>query len=192
MMRSSSKRFLEFLILPVLLAATTAIAQTSNSASSSPVAQTLDFPNVLYGAAYYNEYTPQDTSTAQAERLEKDVALMKAAGISVVRMGESTWSLWEPEDGRFDYAWMDRIVDAMGKAGIKVILGTPTYSLPAWMAHQHPEILADRIPPGPFGGKPVPSVYGIRQNMDTDSPAYRFYAERLIRHIVAHYKDNPD
>ncbi len=190
-MRLLSKRFLEFPILSVLLVATTAIAQTANTASSSPVAQTLDFPNVLYGAAYYNEYTPQDTPTAQAERLEKDVALMKAAGISVVRMGESTWSLWEPEDGRFDYAWMDHIVDAMGKAGIKVILGTPTYSLPAWMAHQHPEILADRIPGGPFGGQPIQSAYGIRQNMDTDSPAYRFYAERLIRHIVTHYKDNP-
>ena len=116
---------------------------------------------------------------------------MKAAGLNVVRMGESTWSLWEPEDGHFEYAWMDRVVDAMGKAGIKVILGTPTYSIPAWMAHQHPEIFADRIPPGMFGGKPVPSTYGMRQNMDTDSPAYRFYAERLIRHIVAHYKDNP-
>ena len=79
---------------------------------------------------------------------------MKAAGLNVVRMGESTWSLWEPEDGHFEYAWMDHIVDAMGKAGIKVILGTPTYSIPAWMAHQHPEILADRIPPGQFGGKP--------------------------------------
>ena len=88
-------------------------------------------------------------------RLEKDVALMKAAGLNVVRMGESTWSLWEPEDGHFEYAWMDHIVDAMGKAGIKVILGTPTYSIPAWMAHQHPEILADRIPGGTFGGKPV-------------------------------------
>ena len=147
----------------------------------------MDFPNVLYGVAYYNEYMPGD----QQARLEKDVELMKAAGLSVVRMGESTWSLWEPEDGRFEYAWMDHIVEAMSKAGIKVILGTPTYSLPAWMAHQHPEILADRIPPGQFGGKPVPSAYGIRQNMDTDSPAYRFYAERLIRHIVAHYKDNP-
>ena len=62
-------------------------------------------------------------------------------------MGESTWSLWEPEDGHFEYAWMDHIVDAMGKAGIKVILGTPTYSIPAWMAHQHPEILAT-----PLGG----------------------------------------
>ena len=186
-----SKRFLA-LTATSLLAITSASAQQASSANpSSAAAATLDFPTVLYGVAYYNEYMPQDTPGAQAGRLEKDVALMKAAGLNVVRMGESTWSLWEPEDGHFDYAWMDHIVDAMGKAGIKVILGTPTYSLPAWMAHQHPEILADRIPPGPFGGKPVPSSYGIRQNMDTDSPAYRFYAERLIRHIVAHYKDNP-
>ncbi len=153
----------------------------------TPAARALDFPTVLYGAAYYNEYMPGD----QAARLDKDVALMKGAGLNVVRMGESTWSLWEPEDGQFDYAWMDRIVDAMGKAGIKVILGTPTYSIPAWMAHEHPEILADRLPGGMFGGPSVPSTYGMRQNMDTDSPAYRFYAERLIRHIVAHYKDNP-
>jgi beta-galactosidase len=151
----------------------------------------LSFPTVLYGAAYYNEYMPQDMPGGQAARLEKDVALMKAAGLNVVRMGESTWSLWEPEDGRFEYAWMDHVVDAMGKAGIKVILGTPTYSIPAWMAHQHPEIFAERIPAGMFGGKPIASTYGLRQNMDTDSPAYRFYAERLIRHIVAHYKDNP-
>ncbi|HEX8813569.1 MAG TPA: beta-galactosidase, partial [Terracidiphilus sp.] len=142
----------------------------------------LDFPTVLYGAAYYHEYMPYD-------RLDKDVAMMKAAGLNVVRMGESTWSLWEPEDGRFEYAWMDRVVDAMGKAGIKVILGTPTYSVPAWMAHQHPEILARKLNGGAFGGPTVESTYGMRQNMDTDSPAYRFYAEQLIRHIVAHYKD---
>ena len=161
--------------------------QSSPGVSAAPAARESkppDFPTILYGAAYYHEYMPY-------ERLDKDVALMKAAGLSVVRMGESTWSLWEPEDGRFEYAWMDRVVEAMGKAGIKVILGTPTYSIPAWMAHQHPEILARRIPPGPFGGAAVKGTYGLRQNMDTDSPAYRFYAERLIRHIVTHYKDNP-
>jgi len=179
-----SKRFLALTCTCALLA----LCRTAAPQSAGP---DLSFPNVLYGVAYYNEYMPQDTPTAQAERLQKDVALMKDAGLNVVRMGESTWSLWEPEDGQFDYAWMDRIVDAMGKAGIKVILGTPTYSVPAWMAHQHPEILADRIPYGMFGGNAQPSAYGIRQNMDTDSPAYRFYAERLIRHIVAHYKDNP-
>jgi len=158
------------------------VAAPGQQASPAP-----SFRTVLYGAAYYNEYMPGD----QAARLEKDVALMKAAGLNVVRMGESTWSLWEPEDGRFDYAWMDRVVDAMGKAGIKVILGTPTYSVPAWMAHQHPEILARRMNGGRFGGPGMDATYGMRQNMDTDSPAYRFYAERLIRHIVAHYKDNP-
>ncbi|HZX28391.1 MAG TPA: beta-galactosidase, partial [Telluria sp.] len=136
-----------------------------------------EFPTILYGAAYYHEYMPY-------ERLDKDVAMIKAAGFNVVRLGESTWSLWEPEDGRFDYAWMDRVVEAMGKAGIKVIMGTPTYSIPAWMAHQHPEILARKF-------NSLPNTYGMRQNMNTDAPAYRFYAERLIRRIVAHYKDNP-
>ncbi|MDE3200459.1 MAG: beta-galactosidase [Acidobacteriota bacterium] len=188
-MALSRKRF--HLLLLSLLVVAFAIAQVAQAQDSTPRRNPdLSFPNVLYGAAYYNEYMPGDDA-AKAARLEKDIALMKAADISVVRMGESTWSLWEPEDGHFEYAWMDRIVDAMGKAGIKVILGTPTYSIPAWMAHQHPEILADRIPPGPFGGPAQPVAYGIRQNMDTDSPAYRFYAERLIRHIVAHYKDNP-
>jgi len=186
-MRVSGKRFLALVCAVILMVSEPICGQSSQSASTGP---DLSFPTVLYGAAYYNEYMPGDDAD-HAARLEKDVALMKAAGLSVVRMGESTWSLWEPEDGRFDYAWMDRVVDAMGKAGIKVIMGTPTYSIPAWMAHQHPEILADRIPGGMFGGTPVAVPYGLRQNMDTDSPAYRFYAERLIRHIVAHYKDNP-
>ena len=138
-------------------------------------------PNVLYGAAYYNEYMPADL---QPGRLEKDVALMKEANISVVRMGESTWSLWEPADGHFEYAWMDRVVDAMGKAGIKVIMGTPTYSIPTWMWKAHPEMLAR-----PLGGASV--GYGLRQNMNTDDPNYRRYAERLIVNMVNHYKDNP-
>ena len=137
-------------------------------------------PTILYGAAYYNEYMPADL---QPGRLEKDVALMKAAGITVVRMGESTWSLWEPTDGHFEYAWMDRAVDAMGKAGIKVIMGTPTYSIPTWMAHAHPEILAR-----PLGGGSV--GYGMRQNMDFDNPKFRLYAERVISKLVSHYKDN--
>ena len=116
-----SKRFL---IVPasILLLAVSAVAQPAQSETPLPAQKTLEFPTVLYGAAYYNEYMPGD----QDARLQKDIAMMKAAGLNVVRMGESTWSLWEPEDGHFEYAWMDRVVDAMGTAGITVILGTPT------------------------------------------------------------------
>lgn len=142
-------------------------------AADPPVA----FPTALYGAAYYHEYEPY-------ERLDQDVALMKSADLNVVRMGESTWSLWEPEDGHFQYEWMDRVVDAMGKAGIKVIMGTPTYSIPTWLYKEHPEILAR-----PLGGEKV--FYGMRQNMDIENPTFRFYAQRLITNLVEHYKNNP-
>ena len=57
-------------------------------------AQPYKFSTILYGAAYYHEYMPYD-------RLEKDVQMMQDAGLSVVRVGESTWSLFEPEEGRF-------------------------------------------------------------------------------------------
>jgi len=81
---------------------------------------------ILYGASYYHEYMPY-------ERLEQDIRLMKDAGLSVVRIGESTWSSWEPQEGKFEFAWMDRILDRMHQAGIKAILGTPTYSIPPWL-----------------------------------------------------------
>jgi beta-galactosidase len=131
---------------------------------------------VLYGAAYYPEYMPY-------ERLEQDVQLMQQAGISVVRMGESSWGLWEPQDGHFEYAWMDRVIDRLQKAGIKVILGTPTYSIPAWVYKEHPEIVITRL-----GAHTV--TFGLRQNTDLLNPTFRFYCERVIRKLLEHYKNN--
>lgn len=132
---------------------------------------------VLYGVAYYTEYMPY-------ERLDQDVELMRKAGISVVRLGESSWGLWEPQDGKFEYAWMDRVVERMHQAGIKVIMGTPTYSIPAWMYKEHPEIVVTRL-----DGKTI--GYGLRQNTDLMNPQFRFYCERVIRKLLQHYKDNP-
>lgn len=132
---------------------------------------------ILYGVSYYHEYMP-------AERLEKDVRMMKEAGINLVRMGESSWGLWEPREGEFEFAWMDRVVAAMHRAGIKVLMGTPTYSIPVWLHRKHPEILATRL-----GG--ARATYGIRQNMDITHPTYLFYAERVIRRILEHYKNHP-
>jgi len=118
------------------------------------------------------------------DRLETDVKMMQDAGLSVVRVGESTWSLFEPQEGRFEFEWMDRIIDRLHKAGIKVILGTPTYSIPAWMALKHPELFVERL----NGTK---SSYGIRQNFDITNPTYLFYSERIIRKLMEHYAKHP-
>jgi beta-galactosidase len=148
---------------------------------------------VLYGAAYYHEYMPYD-------RLYADVALMKQAGITVVRVGESTWSSWEPRDGDFQFAWMDRIVDALHRSSIRVIMGTPTYSIPPWLYKKHPDIIVTRYGPAPpqsdpwsptYPGPATPGAYGPRQNMDLTHPAYRRYAERVIRKIAERYAEHP-
>lgn len=144
---------------------------------NTPVSGQIHFSNVLYGVAYYSEYMPTD-------RLDKDIEMMKAANISVVRIGESTWSLYEPQDGKFDFAWMDRVLNKMQQAGIKVILGTPTYSIPAWMAYKHPEILIQYA----RGGK---AYYGIRQNIDFTNPTYLYYSERIIRKMMERFAKHP-
>jgi beta-galactosidase len=136
---------------------------------------------VLYGASYYHEYMPY-------ERLEEDARLMEEAGVTVVRVGESTWSSWEPREGEFELAWMERVVDRMHEGGIKVVLGTPTYSIPPWLYRKHPEILL--IPLGQVRTAPY-GFYGPRQNMDITHPTYLKYAERVIRQVVSHFKDHP-
>lgn len=135
------------------------------------------FDTVLYGAAYYHEYMP-------SERLDEDIRLMKEAGVNMVRVGESTWALFEPQEGNFQFAWMDRILDKMHAAGIKVVLGTPTYSIPAWLAERYPEILAVRADGSKQG-------YGIRQNMDITNASYLFYCERIIRKMMEHFASHP-
>ena len=122
---------------------------------------------VLYGASYYHEYMPY-------ERLDQDVELMKRAGVTVVRVGESTWSSWEPREGEFEFAWMDRVIDRHAPGGDQGAVRYPTYSIPPWLFRKHPEILVTRL-----GGRKA--GYGPRQNMDITHPTFRLYAERIIR-----------
>ncbi len=129
-----------------------------------------------YGVAYYDEYIPY-------ERLDQDIRMMKDAGITVVRIAESTWSTHEPQNGVFDFSSVDRVLAAMHAAGIQVIVGTPTYAIPTWMVKEHPEVLAVT----PHG----PGRYGARQNMDITHPTYCFFAERIIRKLISHVKDHP-
>jgi beta-galactosidase len=138
-------------------------ALAAASASATP-------KTILFGAAYYEEYAPSD-------RLDEDVRMMKAAHISVVRIAESTWGTLETSPGVFDFSHVDRVLAAMDKAGIKVIIGTPTYAVPTWLAREHPDVLL--------------TPYGRRQNMDITNPDFRAAAQRVIVALVDHVKDHP-
>lgn len=139
-------------------------------------AQQVNRKQLLYGAAYYDEYMPY-------ERLDKDIQMMKEAGINVVRIAESTWSTVEPQDGVFDFTHIDRVLDAMYKAGIHVIVGTPTYAVPTWLVRKYPDVLAVTAQ--------GPRQYGLRQNMDITNKHFLIHAERVIRKILEHVKDHP-
>lgn len=130
---------------------------------------------ILYGAAYYDEYAP-------TERLDEDVRMMKATAINVVRIAESTWGTLEPRRGVFDFSHVDRVLDAMDKAGINVIVGTPTYAIPTWLAREHPDVLVV-TPRGP-------AEYGRRQNMDITNPNFREAAQEVIVALVEHVKSH--
>ena len=132
---------------------------------------------VLFGAAYYHEYQP-------GPRLETDLDLMVEAGFSVIRVGESVWTTWEPEDGQFDLEWLQPVLDGAYARGIGVVLGTPTYAAPPWLARRYPEIAAESAT-----GVRVP--WGGRQEIDYTHPAFLFHAERVIRRVVGHYAAHP-
>lgn len=134
-------------------------------------------PEILFGVAYYPEYHRED-------RLDADLDLMVAAAITVVRLGESVWSTWEPRNGVFDLEWMQRVLDGAHARGIRVILGTPTYAVPPWLQAAYPEIAGERRT-----GERI--AWGARQEVDYSHPAFRFHAERVIRRIVARYASHP-
>jgi beta-galactosidase len=132
---------------------------------------------IWFGAAYYPEYQP-------VQRLGTDLDLMRDAGFSVIRVGESVWSTWEPRDGELDLDWLAPVVDGAHARGIGVVLGTPTYAVPPWLQRKLPEIAAET-----GSGKRVP--WGARQELDITHPGYRFHAERIIRAVIGRYAPHP-
>src|ERR1035441_10054258 len=132
---------------------------------------------IRFGAAYYAEYQHRPD-------LEADFELMVKAGFSVIRVGESVWSTWEPEDGRFELDWLEPVLDAAHRHDIGVILGTPTYAVPMWLTRRYPEIAAETASGHRVG-------WGARQEVNFAHAAYRFHAERVIRQGAGRYRGHP-
>ena len=131
---------------------------------------------LLFGAAYYDEYTP---ASAGEDRLERDMKMMVEAGFTTIRIAEFTWGTWNPAPSVFDFTHVDRAIDAAAAHGLDVIIGTPTAAVPTWLAARHPEVMG-------VNAHGTANKYGPRQNMDITAPAYRYYGEQAIRALVKH------
>jgi beta-galactosidase len=131
----------------------------------------------VLGVCYYPEHWPEASWPEDARR-------MAELGIAYVRIGEFAWSRMEPARGRFDWGWLDRAIDALGRAGLKVVLGTPTSAPPKWLVDRHPEIL-------PVGRDGRRRGFGSRRHCSLSSAIFRSEAERIVEAIARRYGQHP-
>lgn len=129
------------------------------------------------GVCYYPEHWP-------IERWPVDARLMRAAGLSVVRIGEFAWAQMEPAEGQFQWDWLDRAIDTLVGEGLEVILGTPTAAPPAWLVHAHPEIL-------PVDAQGRRRRFGSRRHYCVNSPVYQAYTRRIVTAMAERYAPHP-
>jgi len=134
---------------------------------------------VLYVGANYH---PHDDKNP--EKIKKDIELMKAAGLNVVRLGHLAWDSYEPSDGKFDFDWFDTVMNMMDKSGIKVILDIAIRPAPIWLHHKYPSIdITDAN-----GDVQYPNH---RYMEDIGDPMYQKYALRFADTLTKRYGKHP-
>lgn len=133
---------------------------------------------LYYGVDYYPEHWPE-------ERWEIDASLMESAGINVARLAEFAWVKLEPKEGYYDFSWLDKAIDILGRHNIKIVLGTPTASPPMWLVKKYPQVLP-RDKDGHIMGP------GGRRHYCYNSPEYRELSRKIVTAMAEHYKDNPN
>ncbi len=133
----------------------------------------------LYVGANYH---PHDDKNI--EKIKKDIQLMKDAGFKVVRMGHLAWDSYEPSEGKFDFAWFDKVMDMMNDAGIKVLLDIAIRPAPIWLHHKYPSIdVVDAK-----GNRLYPNH---RYMEDVGDPIYQKYAVQYADTLTKHYGKYP-
>src|SRR6201984_17781 len=139
--------------------------------------KTYSYNTFLYGVVYYPEQWPEG-------RWDSDLSRIAETGMNVVRVGEGAWSVWEPDEGLYQFGMFDRALGLCQKHGIKAIMGTPTYTPPAWLTERYPEVLR-----AAFDGTRL--VHGSRRHYNYTSPLYCAKSEAITEALARHYQENP-
>ncbi|HLU73451.1 MAG TPA: beta-galactosidase [Nonomuraea sp.] len=130
-----------------------------------------------YGGDWNPEQWPEEVWA-------EDVALMREAGVNQVSVGIFSWSMLEPAEGRFEFGWLDRVMDLLAADGIGAFLATPTASPPPWFGHTYPEAL-----PVDADGRRL--HHGSRQGFCPSSPIYLDKALRVVEKLGERYREHP-
>jgi beta-galactosidase len=129
------------------------------------------------GVYYYPEHWPR-------EQWERDFAKMETMGFEFVHMGEFAWAMMEPEEGRFDFTWLDRAIEIAARHHLRVILCTPTPCPPAWMGEKYPQTFL-------VGQDGRQREHGSRGNNALADPTYLRLSERIITEMARRYGHHP-
>ncbi|MEV1016064.1 beta-galactosidase [Micromonospora sp. NPDC049801] len=132
---------------------------------------------IYFGGDYNPEQWPEQTWS-------EDVELMRRAGVNLVSVGIFSWARLEPHPGRFEFGWLDRVLDLLHDGGIQVDLATATASPPPWLSRAHPETLPRRAD----GAILWP---GGRQAYCPSSPVFRERSLELVRAVAGRYAEHP-
>ena len=136
-------------------------------------------PGLIHGG----DYNP-DQWLGYPDVLKEDVRLMNLAGVNSASVAIFAWAALEPEEGKYNFEWLDETFDRLWKAGVRVILATPSGARPAWMDEKYPEVLrvnADR----------TKNLHGLRHNHCFTSPYYRQKVREMNRMLAERYGKHP-
>ena len=116
--------------------------------------------------------------------LKEDLRLMKLAGVNCVTLGVFAWSALEPEEGKYTFDWLDRLMDSMYENGISVVLATPSAGKPPWLVRKYPEVMR-------MNENRVRLLYGERENQCNSSEIFREKVKKLDGLLARRYAHHP-
>lgn len=129
-----------------------------------------------FGAAYYPEAWDR-------EQIGEDIRLMTEHGLNTVRIAEFAWSNMEPAEGVFDFSLMREVADRCRKAGIAVIMGTPTATPPAWLEERYPEVKMANT-------RGERMTHGARRHVCLNNRKYRELCAEIVTRMALEFKDD--